>query len=304
MSGETKSCPRCATDIPVAAVVCRHCGHEFDDKSEASLISRWVTTHPTLTLSLATFLYVTFQIYKAADFEVNTAVELIRDGGLTAVLVGVFLVQLQYELMLITIVACFWLTAAADSSTPRGLAGISWSPARLRSDERILPKALLVVILTLSFWTVPWPFFVLMTAATAWAWWLADRGHGRRPRIWTGVHVAAALLFVGLLLARPTIWVPAETIVTTNRGTLVGYVVSSGDGWITILTPSWTGHLGSRNSDLIREPAQDVVSRQPCAIDFVEARLFDKVERLRPAQVVSAIAHRALPPTLTPPCAS
>jgi hypothetical protein len=37
INGESKTCPRCAEKIKAAALVCRHCGHEFETLSSAAI---------------------------------------------------------------------------------------------------------------------------------------------------------------------------------------------------------------------------------------------------------------------------
>jgi hypothetical protein len=313
--GALKSCPRCAEEVREEATMCRFCQYDFEPPPpNGAAVSRWVRSHPTLVVSLVTFLYVAFQIHKAAEFEVNTTVELIHAGGLTTVLIGVLLVQLPIELLLFTLVTAWWVIATTPVPEPAIRPATERKPTRSRpvprlaglaGDPRTPPKALLVALLVLSFYISPWPMFLLSAAVAAMAVTVAHRsGRGRvlgtrYARRAIGVLGAIALL---ILIQRPTIWVPAESVTTTDHGVIVGYVIAEDGQWTTLLTPRWTGRAQPGGGGVFRQATSRITARQPCAIDFLEARLFDRVVRLRPVQLLGAVPDGALPESLTPPC--
>lgn len=295
--GEFKPCPRCAEEIREEATRCRFCQADFEPPRNGTAISTWVRSHPAMVVSLATFLYVAFQIHKAADFEVNTTVELLHAGGISTVLVGVLLVQLPIELLLFTLAAGWWLMAVKPPAAP---------PAtRPAVDPRTPPKLVLAVLLVLSFYTSPWPMFLISAAVAGFATAIAHRS--RRGRILQPTYARRALGVLAvvsllILVQRPTIWVPAESVTTTDNGVLVGYVIAEDGQWTTLLTPRWTGRAQPAGGSVFRQSTSRITARQPCAFDFLEAQLFDRVIRLRPAQLVGAIPDGALPESLTPPC--
>jgi hypothetical protein len=302
-ASDLKRCPRCAEDIRPEATRCPHCQADFDGASQGDSLGQWLQGHATTMASIATFLYVAFQIYKAADFEVNTTVEILRAGGLTSILIGVALVQLPFELILLVLAGCWWLM----SSVPR--TGQSEKLNRrgqlvVRNSLGIPPRVFLAVLLILSFYTSPWPLFLLSLIICAVVWIAAATGSAtdrRLARTRRGIAVLGTVAFF-IMVQRPTIWVPAESITTADDETIVAYVISEDEPWTTLLTPSWTGYLQPGENSMRRVQTDKIVSRKPCAISFLEAKLFDRVLRLRPAQLITAINQHALPQSLTPPC--
>lgn len=299
-----KRCPRCAEEIRREATMCRHCLLPLEDPPSGEFISRWIQANPALTASLATFLYVVFQIYKSGEFEVNTTVELLRAGGITSILVGVLLVQLPVELVLLCLVGCWWLIGVAPARRVAAPAGAGRWPRLTTGDARSTPLVLIGAVLVLSFYTNPWPFFLLSVGVAAVAVALAFRpggggraaGHTRRV-----IAVLVGLAFL-ILVQRPTTWAPSESITTEDQRTIVGYVVADDGKWTTVLTPRWTGRLTPGDNSVRRIPTESITRREPCALEFLEARLFDQVLRLRPAQLPGVLRDGALPRPLTPPC--
>jgi hypothetical protein len=287
-----KRCPRCAEEIRAEATRCRYCQADVRTQSQGEFITTWVRGHSTLALSLVTFLFVVFQIYKAAGFEVNSTVELLRAGGLSTIVVGVLLVLLPIEMVLMSLAGSWWILAAAES-VQGDAAG---TRRRLDLDPRTAPALVLAALALLGFWTSPWPLWLLCLVVSGTAVWLAVRRAGagtigaRRLR---RVIVALAVGFGFLLLQRPTIWVPAEKLSLRDGDPVVAYVIDYEGGWATLLTP---------DHRLLRISTTRVADRELCAVEYLEARLFDRVLRLRPAQVIGAISSGSLPESLTPPC--
>jgi predicted RNA-binding Zn-ribbon protein involved in translation (DUF1610 family) len=300
-----KRCPQCGEDIRQAATKCRHCAYDFTGPREGEAISRWIRSNPTLTLSLATFLYVSFQIFKAADFEVNTTVELLRAGGLTSILVGVLLQQLPLEIMLLSLAGCWWLISSARGVPAWGASDGARGSRVIPDDPRTGPVAFLVAVLVLSFYASPWPLFLLSTVLTTVAVAVAyRRREGRRPigRYTRRILVLISVLSFLALVQRPTIWVPAEAITTTDHGTIVAFVIADDGTWTTLLTPQWSGYLPTGHNSVARERTENITSRQLCAMYLLEAQLFSRVIRLRPVQIIPAISQRSLQDPLTPRC--
>jgi hypothetical protein len=257
-------------------------------------------------VSLAGFLYVTFQIYKAADFEVMTTVELLRAGGISDILIGVFLVQFPFELLLITLAVCWWLISAVPATpreitVPRSMRHPGW----IAKDPRTPPQVILAALLILGFYTTPWPLYLVAAVATVIAVTIAHRRRATNGRVGARMRrtliVISGLVFI-IMVQRPTIWVPLESITTSDRGTLVAYVIAEEGPWTTLLTPQWTRQLEPGQNSVLRERTDRVTARKLCAVDLLEARLFTRVLRLRPAQLISAVQQRAVPEPLTPPC--
>jgi hypothetical protein len=303
---QVKRCPRCAEDVRLEATRCRHCHFELVDPPSGELIRQWIRANPTLTASLATFLYVVFQIYKSGDFEVNTTIELLRAGGLTSILLGVLLAQLPIELALINLVCCWWLIAV----TPAGQVGKVPSESGLRTrlatnDPRTTPFVLLGALLVLSFYSSPWPYFLsslllsMVTGTIALRRNNRSRPAGTYTRRLITVFIFAAFL---LLLQRPTTWTPSERVTTIDQGTIVGYVIADDERWTTILTPRSTGKLSPGENSVRRISTQQITDRQPCALEFIETRLFPPALRFRSVQIIEVVNKKALPQPLTPPC--
>ena len=287
-----RSCPRCAEEIRVEATRCRHCLSDVRDPSHGEVITAWIRSHNTLTLSLITFLVVVFQIYKAAGFEVNSTVELLRAGGLSTIVVGVLLVLLPIELVLLSLAGCWWILAVADSVTGRP----AIASGRFELDPRAAPMVALASAAALGLWTNPWPLWLICVAVSTVSVWRAIRqsdasSGGTR---WLRRTIAGlAMVFGYLLLQRPTIWVPAEVLTIEGRGHVVAYVIADDGQWATLLTP---------DHKLLRQDTRRILDRQFCAVEYLEAKLFDRALRLRPVQAVDAIAHGAMPESLTRPC--
>jgi hypothetical protein len=289
-----KRCPRCAEDIRNDAMVCRYCRHEFASPSHGELVSRWVRSHPTPMISLVTFLFVTFQVYKAGDFEVN--VELFRSSGLTTILTGVLLQELPFLLILLTFGTCWWLIGYARDTPPRTAETRIW---RSSTDPRNVPQLLLLGLLVIGFYTIPWPLFLLSLVSSVVALTIAHRHEpaGRRTVKVTGRTMATVslLLVTYLLYTHPVVWVPSENVTTTDRGTVVAFVVGEDDRFTTLLTPRWTGYLRPGENSVVREPTDHITARQLCSMDLLEAQLFGRVLRLRPVQLPGVIRRHRLP---------
>ncbi|MFL6137302.1 MAG: hypothetical protein ACJ74O_05810 [Frankiaceae bacterium] len=259
--------------IPAEARRCWFCQSDLDE----SLANRWLSSHPTLAVSLATFLYVAFQVYKASDYEVNTTTELVRASGLSAILVGVLLVQLPLELLLLTLAAAWWMSQ-------RGQGAVATS------------VVLVLVLLTIGFFASPWPIVLAMVVVPVAAALARAYLKGRPLKAFRAsliLLMGACILYLG---ARPTIWVPAERVETDDRGTIVAYVIASDGDWTTLLTPRWTGYLTKGANSVVRERTRNVASRTLCAIDFAEARNFSQSLRLRPAQLLTGNREPENPP--------
>lgn len=284
-------CPRCQEEIRLRATRCRFCSSDLGDRSRAALITSWIRSHSTLSLSLVTFLFVVFQIYKASGFEVNSTVELLRAAGLSTIVVGVLLVLLPMELVLLTMAGCWWLLAARDATSTDPPGG-----SRFELDARSTPLLVIVVVLVLGLWTNPWPFWLGTMLIALWTIRVAYRY--RRPADrglkWLRRVIASVTLVFGFfLLQRPTIWVSAEVLEIADGTTIVAYVIADDGRWLSLLTP---------DHRLLRQDAEEVVARDFCAVEYVEARLFDRALRLRPVQVLGAISAGEMPLSLTPPC--
>lgn len=287
-----RRCPHCAEEIRSEATRCRHCMADLRTQSHSEFITTWIRGHSTLSLSLVTFLFVVFQIYKAAGFEVNSTVELLRAGGLSTIVVGVLLVLLPIELVLMSLAGSWWILAAADSVEPDPLNPMK----RFELDPRTAPALVLASLVVLGLWTNPWPLWLICVVVSALAVWFAVRragSAGTRPRWFRRTIVVLAVVFGFLLVQRPTIWVPAEKLSLREGDHVVAYVIEYEGAWATLLTP---------DHKLVRIETGRVTDRELCAVEYEEARLFDRVLRLRPVQVVGAIADRSIPESLTPPC--
>lgn len=299
-----KRCPRCAEQIRAEARLCRYCGHEFDSDADGLVVTRWIRAHPAVTTTLAMFLYVAFQIHKAGDFEVVTTVELLHSGSLPVILAGVVLVQLPLELLILSIFASWWLFATGE------MVNKAYAPLRsavtrspMLSDPRTLPQSVLVAVVLASFYTSPWPFFLLAFVVGSAATIIARRRkvYRRGMSVWAPRVLAAGIsvLFL-IMLGRPTSWVPAEAVTTTSGQVLSGYVVSADGDWTTLLTPRWTGRLEPSENSLRRVPSADVTARETCVFSYDEA--FGTVTRLRTLQLISVAFGGPWPVGMTPSC--
>jgi hypothetical protein len=300
----TKRCPSCAEDIRVEAVRCRHCRSDLPRPGGDAVFRGWIRAHEGLIIALATFLYAALQVYKAADFEVNAMKELLTSAGPTTIIVGAFLIQLPLELLLLSLTCCWWLTSIArtvrdpDSASRRML-------RRGADDARNLPEVVLAALLVMSFFTSPWPFFLLSCALSVISVLLAHSRNAASGAI--GLNIRRSIVAVGVfafiyLVQSPTMWLSIESVTTKDRGTLVGYVVSEDGQWTTILTPRWLGRAAPGDNILTRIRSDTVAAREPCAATMAEARLFSPLLRLRPVQLVPASRQGHLPPPRTRPC--
>jgi hypothetical protein len=274
----TRACPRCSEQIAAVATRCRYCLTDLKDDSGSE---HWLRSNLAYAVPIATFLYVAFQVFKAADFEVNTAVEVVRESGVSAVFVGVFLVQLPLELLITSLVVSAWLMTTRPAQRNVVLFG--------------LPLIALGVVVS------PWLlalFSVLALVAAA----VGSARSVRTRKVIAVAELAIAAVLAAYLLSRPTIWVAAEEIETAHHGTVVGYVLSDDGSLTTVLTPTWTHRLPPGQNSLIRMPSGDIRRRSLCAIDFEDAKVAGSAWHVRTYQLLSGwFNHRWIKP-LTPPC--
>jgi hypothetical protein len=311
---QNRHCPQCFEVISSKARICRYC-HSDIQASESQALSQWLRSHPTLTIALATFLYVTFRVYEAADFDVNNMLRILHASGLTTILIGVLLVQLPAELLLLILAACWWLHSAATDaaqSSPPGTRAES-----LLTGSRTSPVLLLGIFIFLSYVIVSWPFFLISLLIVGITLFISRRAMKTRSNTTETkpisrkrglvrfitlrrslVVLAIAVLFYAI--DGPAIWVDAETITTTDHGEIVGYVIDDSGTWTTILTPTWTGFLRHGNS-VIMEKAENITKRELCAITIPQPSIFG-LKMYRPIQLWQAwITHRPVP-TLSSRC--
>lgn len=305
----SRHCPECDEIISPRARICHYCRSAIRDPGESQIFSNWLRSHPTLTVSLATFLYVAFRVYEAADFDVNNMLRILHANGLSTILVGVLLVQLPAELLLLTLAACWWLYSAASDA-----AVTSPSSRRVRhfvAGSRTLPLLLLAILIALSYTIIPWLFFlaslfvIAITIVASYRVMMSKHDHAP-PTATTAptrsrsiVTLRRSFLLIGLAvlfyaISGPAIWVDAENITTTDRGNIVGYVIDDSGPWTTILTPTWTGYLHQGNS-VTMEKTDHIVKRQLCAITIPQPSIFG-IKTYRPIQIWRAwITHRPVP---------
>jgi len=310
----TRHCTQCFELIDSRARKCRYCLSDQDQPTESAVISQWIRSHPTLTISLAAFLYTAFRVYEAADFDVNNMLLILRADGITPILVGVFLVQLPAELILLTLASCWWIySAASDAST----AAAPGQTARLITGSRILPLLVLAALISLSFVIIPWPFYaasLLLIGVSLYASHRlvhAKRSAGPSPAsqfrqrlrdigVLRPLLLALGLGVLSYAVAGPAIWVDAEVITTTDHGKIVGYVIDDSGQWMTILTPTWTGYLRQRNSIMLEENSK-ITQREPCAITIPQPSFFG-IKMYRPIQLWHRWRSGTPVPVLTPLC--
>ena len=113
---------------------------------------------------------------------------------------------------------------------------------------------------------------------------------------------AVALFFLYLTIERPAIWVPLESVTTTDRGTFIAYVVAEEGGWTTMLTPRWLDRPRPGPGSVFREQTDHITARQTCSLDIYDAQTFSRALRIRAYQVITVVRQGKLPPALTPPC--
>jgi hypothetical protein len=298
---QSRRCPRCAEDIRSEAKRCPRCLTDLDKASGTTVA--WLVGNLAIVIPAITFLYVAFQVFKAADFEVNTAVELVRESGISSIFLGVLLVQLPMELWITVLVVLAWLVRR--EGLPGKASGESSTASRRGKLANIALLCLAPVALALAI--SPWPLVLLSILVVAWAGWVSTTGggsgqHGRRRSIFLIVDVIVAIASVVYLLSLPTIWMAAEDVHTAHHGDVVGYVVSSDDRFTTILVPTWTHRLQKGQNSIIRLDTKEIDSRSPCAIDFQDARAFGFELHLRPFQIPRLLVRSESPKPLTPAC--
>ena len=310
-----RQCPQCFEEISSKARICRYCHSDLHVESQSQVLSEWLRAHPTLTISLATFLYVTFRVYQAADFDVNNMLKILQASGITPILIGVLLVQLPAELLLLTLAACWWLHSAASDRSDGSPAGASTEP--LLAGSRALPALLLAILILLSYVIIPWPFFVMSLLVVGSTLLISRRTMKMRSDATTAeparsrrilvrfitfrrLLLALAVAVLVYAIGSPAIWVDAEMVTTTDHGEIVGYVIADSDGWTTILTPTWTGYLQHGNS-VILEKTANITKRQLCAITIPQPSIFG-IKMYRPIQLWHAWMNHRSVPTLSSRC--
>jgi hypothetical protein len=291
---------------------CPECEAPVTSGTDTDRISAWISGHSTLTLSLATFLFVMFQVFKASGYEVNTSIELVRAAGLASITLGVLLVQLPELLLLLVLGGSLWILLAAPADFPPMDRTAMRRRQALPTDSRLPPVFVLITVLVVSFYTSPWPLFLLsggialLCVVGAYKSKVLRFVGGRRILAWLvavtpsggrrSVAVIVALgIFVALItIQRPTIWVPAERVSMPGRPDVAAYVIAEDGGWTTL--------LDIRQHTVTRARADLISGREICAIDFAEAKLFSRTVRFRAPQLQHATLTGSLPASATPAC--
>jgi hypothetical protein len=114
--------------------------------------------------------------------------------------------------------------------------------------------------------------------------------------------LVVGVVFLGILIQRRAIWVPLESIETSDHGTFAAYVVAENDEWTTVLTPKWIDRRMPGGAPLYREHTKNIASRGPCALDLYEAKTVDLVFRLRPLELIDFLWTGSKPKPQTPSC--
>ena len=101
--------------------------------------------------------------YKVGDYE--NATELLRDSGISTILVGVFLTELPLLLVLFGVACCWWLISVArtESLYPVSAQAVESGerPRPRPNPRRTLVLLVMGIVLLLEFYLSAWPFFVL-----------------------------------------------------------------------------------------------------------------------------------------------
>lgn len=290
-----KECRSCASEIPARAVVCRYCRNPSDtpppnipipDPVVDSIRSQF-----TFSISVITLVFIAFQLSRVSGSEGATMLTLLHSAGPGAVVTGVLISQFPLVLSILMLGATWWLWE-------RLRLGLNYAP----------PLALVAALLFIAFFTTPWPFFVVpflvFTAAMLSA--VRHRALGRRSvgarelkrfegRIALVTFCAIGLL-VAIMLLRPSVWLPPETVSFTDETQLVGYVIGEEGSWTTLLT--------AKGGVVIRR-SSDIGSRRVCALEgtsSVASHVEQPILRLRMLQFVVAVFSGRLPTPATRPC--
>ncbi|MGH2572152.1 MAG: hypothetical protein ACRDGU_01460 [Actinomycetota bacterium] len=290
-----KQCRSCASEIPVQAVVCRYCRNPSDtplstnpvpDPVAASIRSQF-----TFSISVITLLFIAFQLSRVSGSEGATMLTLLHSAGPGSVVTGVLVSQFPLVLSILMLGGTWWLWE-------RLRLGLNYAP----------PLALVAALLFIAFFTTPWPFFVVpfvvFGAAVLSA--VRNRALGRRSeearelKRFEGriavITLCSIGLLVALLLLRPSVWLPPETLSFSDGTQLVGYVIGEEGSWTTVLTAKGTVAI---------QRSSDIEGRRVCALEGTSA-LASSVERpflrLRMLQAITAVFSGRLPTPATQPC--
>jgi len=291
-----KECRSCASEIPARAVVCRYCRNPSDappattnpttDPVAASIRSQF-----TFSISVITLHFIAFQLSRVSGSEGATMLTLLHSAGPGAVVTGVLISQFPLVISILMLGATWWLWE-------RLRLGLNYAP----------PLALAASLLFIAFFTTPWPFFVVpfvvFCAAIISA--VRHRALGRRStearelKPFEGRIAVITLCCIGLLVAilllRPSVWLPPETLSLTDGTKLVGYVIGEEGSWTTLLTAK---------GEVVIQRSADIGSRRIFALEGTSP-LSSSVERpflrLRMLQAITAILSRRLPTPATQPC--
>ncbi len=224
-----------------------------DVADETSASWRVLTTHATQLGALGVGLFLLMKTYSVSRYSLTTASAL-----LTAAPVGVILGTLtSYEYMLWPLLSVAAGLEAARLWSREGLSVACLGAAGLSAASALLSLPLYLVIgavavVAACLLQAGLARVVVRDGATPPAW---------LPSRYTAVRsLFVAVTIVLLTVSLPNAWLPAEIVVfhgaDGERRVVVGHVVGSGDGWMTVLRGGDRG--------LTRVPADNVAARRVC----------------------------------------